>query len=858
MHSFKHKIFTLSGLICFQFLVFNLYAQDVVVFSGDEINSLPEIGHVKVWKRGGNSNFFLCRDIDGDGTHEIIINEGDVSKTESDIKIYTPGQHYIDVQGIDYKLLTMITHDINGDSIPEMISIGQKGYQLFLYLYSLKNSNIKLRQSMLLARGHEIRRDGIWDMHIPKIYAVPGKPDKLIVTVAAGYDLEPRGLYQIDLQSMDIDWNLAMGSPPHLLEFTGTNSDGESEILLGTYSPDNGYDHNGLSDTSAYLLHISPQGKILNQTVITGRLGNASVKKVKAGPEKSQFYIIGASNAADAGRSTYIQIRDCQTLRILHQTRNTKTLSNFSSGAFLNFFHIEGYQIPLVRRSYHILRLNDIYEVERQYYFKNLANQMFMADLNSDMKPEFLVNAVQSPALVITDQNMRLLGKQNFRLVKHPNIEIIQDEHLGQTTVYFVHENNLHEWIIPFEALHPPSFLMIFLKRHQATMLISTAAVFIFMILTLLSIRIVSKSQKLQISNRLYNYFIQNRSRGILILDQHHRIVDANEYFCRLFDINKALILNRKADLLNDVLRSPHFSEKLSQAISGQIQESEMRLTIHNQLKRFLISATMIETVKRKCFYIVEWTDLSRITTSDRLAAWGSITQRLAHEIKNPLTTILLSLRQVQKRLVNQFKVEDEKIDDYIRSAGEEIERLRNSTNTFMKFTDAARESAAQIDVNAFIGDILKTFRHHSYINFKCRLQDDLPRIRFDEHQFRQILLQLLENSIDAIEGDGEITIATNLYERLTAPDKKIDTFVQIELTDNGAGIEEAHLESIFEPNFTTKATGSGFGLSITKFLMEQHGGAIYVKSKYGYGTTVTLNFPMDNDLNGYNESLNY
>ncbi|MBD3225999.1 MAG: hypothetical protein GF313_14830 [Caldithrix sp.] len=828
------------------FLLSTGITQNITIFTHKQLMDLPEIGYVNPWSRGSLNNYFMCKDINRDGHHEIILNEGDVYITDSDIKIFTQDQHYIDVEGIDYELLSMTTVDSDGDSLPELITAGKTNYQLYLYHYILKNNKIGLKQSKLIFKGREVRDAKDWDLDYLVFYAIPNKPQKLLMAVRTGFDLSPRGLYQIDLPSLHTDWELQMGTAPAYLDFVDSDGDQEYEILLSTYSPDNNYTHNGLSDSLSYLLHISPDGQIMDQRIMNGRLGTTVLKKIYPAAAQPQFYILSGSNAVDSTSSTYIQILDYNTLDIVQDTKKNNHLTDFGAATGLNSFQIKGYEIPLIKRGHRVLRLNSSYQIENEYYFKNLNKEIFMADLNADNQPEFLFINALKPHLVITDQNMRLLGKQNFILNYYPNIEIVQRKDIRQTTIYFEYNNNFQEWNIPFEHLNPPSHLTVFIQRHRDTIITSSISVIVVMALILLSLQIAAKSNKLRISNRLYYYFMQNQTKGILIIDADKMIVDANDYFCKLFDTDKYYIHKLSIDKSNTILNTPHFKEKIHELLDTLDQELEVRLSVNHQLKRFLVSASQIETIKNKTFYIIEWTDLSQITASDRLAAWSSMSQRLAHEIKNPLTTILLSLRQVQKRLANQFEIQDTQIDEYIQSASEEIERLRNSTNTFMKFTDAAKENVSQINVNGFILDILKTYKHNYHIRFATEFQPDLPPLNFDSQQFRQIFLQLLDNSIDAIQTEGEITIRTHLFEKIQAESRNIDEYIQMEIIDNGQGIEDHHLESIFEPNFTTKSTGSGFGLSITKFLLEQKGGEIFVESKYGYGTSFTLNFPIN------------
>jgi signal transduction histidine kinase len=126
----------------------------------------------------------------------------------------------------------------------------------------------------------------------------------------------------------------------------------------------------------------------------------------------------------------------------------------------------------------------------------------------------------------------------------------------------------------------------------------------------------------------------------------------------------------------------------------------------------------------------------------------------------------------------------------------------------------------------------------------------NLPPVMADAEQIKQVLLNILLNGMQAIEGDqGQVWIETRVVR--IAREAGIDPFVQIEIRDNGAGISKENLDHIFDPFFTTRPEGSGLGLSITYQIVHEHGGFIDVESEVGKGTSFRVNFPLKAGENG-------
>ena len=215
----------------------------------------------------------------------------------------------------------------------------------------------------------------------------------------------------------------------------------------------------------------------------------------------------------------------------------------------------------------------------------------------------------------------------------------------------------------------------------------------------------------------------------------------------------------------------------------------------------------------------------------ERMAEIGKFSTMIAHELKNPLGIIkgsvdILSKEDTPKHL-------RETMLSYI---ADEIRRLNKLIENFLSFARPMPALKSQININNLIEKLTSLLPQDEKKSFSIETQlAELPMIEVDEAQITQALLNLLNNSIDAIKEEGKIILRT----------KKEDKWVIIEIQDNGCGIPEDVRDRIFEPFFTTKEKGMGLGLSIVKKIVDNHQGIIEIKSNIGEGTVFTIKLPI-------------
>ncbi|MSS73934.1 MAG: HAMP domain-containing protein [Candidatus Latescibacteria bacterium] len=227
----------------------------------------------------------------------------------------------------------------------------------------------------------------------------------------------------------------------------------------------------------------------------------------------------------------------------------------------------------------------------------------------------------------------------------------------------------------------------------------------------------------------------------------------------------------------------------------------------------------------------------------EKVAAWREIARRLAHEIKNPLTPIQLTVQQMRDKYTGEDKVYRKLLDDCADIVTDEVESLKNLVRAFADFARLPDLKVAPTDVNALVDEVSRLYADAP---LTLNLAEDLPLALVDEAQMRRVLINLIENAEDALGEGGRITITTRNGETEKRrngdspiprfPDSPAPGWVEVEVADTGQGISPAHLSRIFEAYFSTKRTGMGLGLAIVKNIIEQHGGQIAVESRVREG----------------------
>jgi len=229
-----------------------------------------------------------------------------------------------------------------------------------------------------------------------------------------------------------------------------------------------------------------------------------------------------------------------------------------------------------------------------------------------------------------------------------------------------------------------------------------------------------------------------------------------------------------------------------------------------------------------------------RLVQAEKLASIGRISATIAHEIRNPLTSMKLN---IQKVLQNDQLEETDR--DHLSLSQEGISQIEKFIKELLNFTRVSELQLARFSITQIIEESIKMMidsLQQKQVILERKFEANLPQVFVDGDKLRQVFLNILRNAYEAVEEEGKISIALSLLK--DGEKKKI----RIIISDNGCGIPEEDWENIFEPFYTTKPAGFGLGLSNARKIVELHKGSIRVAKKRGRGTSFEIFLPCEGE----------
>jgi two-component system, NtrC family, nitrogen regulation sensor histidine kinase NtrY len=225
-----------------------------------------------------------------------------------------------------------------------------------------------------------------------------------------------------------------------------------------------------------------------------------------------------------------------------------------------------------------------------------------------------------------------------------------------------------------------------------------------------------------------------------------------------------------------------------------------------------------------------------KLATSEREQAWREMAKQVAHEIKNPLTPMRLSVQSFQRNFDRNDPEIEHKVDEYSNTIINQIDTMSSIASAFSNFAKMPAQQSETLNVPKIVKLALDIF-NENYIEFKCDKEEILAK--FDRTQLIRVVTNLVKNATQALQDVEDPHIIVNVEEE--------ENMVCISVSDNGSGISEENKAKVFEPKFTTKSSGMGLGLAMVKNLVETYNGSISFVSKQNKGTIFNVRFPKYN-----------
>ncbi len=344
---------------------------------------------------------------------------------------------------------------------------------------------------------------------------------------------------------------------------------------------------------------------------------------------------------------------------------------------------------------------------------------------------------------------------------------------------------------------------------------------------------------KLQEHKKLIDSILATMPEGVLVVDNHDRILLANKAVASILHLNSKNLKNKS---LSELLPMDQYFNLHRAVTYGNTENNTLEFRYHVQDVEKIIYCVIVKMDGERT--LITFSDVSRereeeekLYLTDRLASLGEMAAGLAHELNNPLTGIL-TLSQL---LVGSDIPQEHKED--IECIYTEAKRAAGIVKNVLLFARVKADESGRASVNETVREVLRLREYEqrsSNIKVVTELEDNLPDITIDKGQLQQVFLNMISNAEAAIKEANRPGILTVITQR-------VNNHVNIQFTDNGCGIKKQVMPRIFDPFFTTKEVGkgTGLGLSICYSIIVKHGGKINVKSQVNEGTTFSIKMPV-------------
>jgi two-component system nitrogen regulation sensor histidine kinase NtrY len=337
---------------------------------------------------------------------------------------------------------------------------------------------------------------------------------------------------------------------------------------------------------------------------------------------------------------------------------------------------------------------------------------------------------------------------------------------------------------------------------------------------------------------RYIETILERIATGVVSIDAAGKISTLNSAAMRLLGLEASAVGQPAADVFARDDLQP-FGALLRTAGTGRTEPStqEIPLTRDHRELQLAAVATALRGTEGSDGMVLVVDDVSPLIRAQKVAAWREVARRLAHEIKNPLTPIQLCAERIRRHFSTSAGPTFDLVEECTSTIVGEVDSLKAIVDEFSQFARMPAPRAVTTDLHALLNEALALYHGLlGEVQFERRFAENLPKVRVDSEQIRRVIINLVDNAIEAMSRSGVITVETH--------HDPSASLVRLIVADNGPGIPAAEREKLFMPYYSTKRRGSGLGLAIVRRIVAEHGGTIDVGDNEPKGTKFTIELP--------------
>jgi len=343
-------------------------------------------------------------------------------------------------------------------------------------------------------------------------------------------------------------------------------------------------------------------------------------------------------------------------------------------------------------------------------------------------------------------------------------------------------------------------------------------------------------------THNLYLETILKYSYGVIALNQNKIIQLINPVIGKILQIDdETVFLGQSYDSIIKSYKhlKPLFSfveEKINQELDEWGGEIELMLKDRHRL--IYCQGATLDVENKNLGYVIIISDISKLNRAQKKAAWGEVAVRMAHEIKNPLTPILLSAQRLRNLFLGKLDSKDSAIiNKTTKTIIDQVASMDSMVSAFANYANTPEIKKVSTSLNALVNKAVSLYDTQAGFRIDLDLSGDLPKLQLDNDAISRVLINLIKNCIESKKKKTSLNI---VIKSIILTDEGI---VRLTIVDNGNGFPVDIIDQVFEPYVTTKSTGSGLGLAIVQNIIEQHDGQIYASNVEPHGARVTIEF---------------
>ncbi|MBD3383836.1 hypothetical protein GF407_02815 [candidate division KSB1 bacterium] len=808
-----------------------LLALTVSVHAANDRDHLPYTA-VQVYK---NPAKLYTIDIDQDGYDEFMeVHQAGVRQQSLRIRKNISGASFFQSNFANAVMdnSPYAFHDKNGR--PVIIVPFTKGFKGFIRV--IRPSDASGKEEYHIGTGKDRNNNNHWDCSINIINNLDINQDghdDILINLLSTYDLEPRALIAFDILNGKKLWEFALGAGLYRRAIRIGTPD-NPRLLMGTGAYHNGVYVNNLTDSLSYILQFSLDGTLYSAQSMAGPQTHTRIEDPDFdGDGKPEIAVLLSSQNFEKNWPGYLSIWNERMTFKTRQYTFATPVSELCSGDI----HGDGHD------DLFIASIND----SKLYVVSSKYDSVLSIDLPLSPAYIALINLKGDlrPEIVIAESYQSIVLDQKFNIIAHiPAGGILQAIHRGFENPALLALTS-HNKTTVFKVSKTENPFM--LPKAVKLVLI------VFFVVTLAGVYLLVCFYRRSTSIRQLQMVFTHLPTDMILIDRKQRIVAVSDTLQSRLQKPKSGFMKRDykevlpaalADRVAQILDQLEY--KKSDVVKADAEHGQRKLKIQGITWQAMPGARLILI-----------NDVSLQTQSERTLEWAAMAQRLAHEIKNPLSIIRLTLERLQLLFEEYNPEHGDHYREQVDSIYEEIDRLRKATDGFMKLAKAEQLHFSTCPIDKLTEEIKKKYagRLPKSVSFQIVNAKNLPQVKMDLDQMMIVFSNLIDNAVRAMQGKGKLSLETSLMQKINAGERgRFDDFIVLELSDTGCGIAEEEAKRIFDPFFSKNAGGTGLGTAIAKRIIEEHGGGITLRSKINTGTTVRISLPVTEKEQNHDE----